>query len=121
MEQNILHFVNASLFSDLVILLLFYLGFFGSIPTLLKWYQEYRLSAVLADVLSVALGAIVTTKVYNLLFTDKSFLKFTTLFVVLQVMHDFVFYGLISAIPKGFKIFDLLESTKPLILSAFLK
>ena len=65
------------------------------------WYTKFHLYAIMADVLIICLGLITTRFLYYYIFTSFSILKFTSLTVALQIIHDSMFYILFSAIPRG--------------------
>lgn len=69
--------------------------------SLVVWYKKYQLSAVLADVLVVVLGIVVTRFLYPYIFTGFSILKFVGLLVAVQIIHDILFYGIFSSVPRG--------------------
>jgi len=90
---------------DVVIILAarYYPNFFGS--NLNIWYDRFGLSAVLADVLIIALGFAIARYVYTFFFKSSigwSPLYFTILLVLVQVIHDIFFYlFVIVPIPRG--------------------
>jgi hypothetical protein len=69
------------------------------------WYNRFKLSAVLADVFIIAIGIGLSRYVYTEFIYPKhdwSPLYFTGLTVVIQVLHDILFYmGVIQQVPKG--------------------
>lgn len=69
------------------------------------WYDKFGLSAVIADVLIIAVGFAIARYVYSSFFASSlgwSPLYFITLLVLVQVLHDFLFYvGVILPIPRG--------------------
>ena len=77
--------------------------FFGKFLNI--WYNRFKLSAVLADVFIIALGIGISRYVYTEFIYPKhdwSPLYFTGLTVVVQVLHDILFYmGVIQQVPKG--------------------
>jgi hypothetical protein len=74
------------------------------------WYKEYKLSAVLADVSLIFLGIVIARALYPFVFDTFSILYFILLVVVIQVIHDILFYIMIRQIPKGVnKIIDILK------------
>jgi hypothetical protein len=74
------------------------------------WYKEYKLSAVLADVSLIFLGIVIARALYPFIFDTFSILYFILLVVVIQVIHDILFYIMIRQIPKGVnKIIDILK------------
>jgi hypothetical protein len=68
---------------------------------LVQWYKDYRLSAVIADVLVVVLGILVTRFIYPFFFSAFSIWKFIGLLLVVQIIHDIIFYKLFTSIPRG--------------------
>lgn len=74
------------------------------------WYKKYQLSAVLADVSLIFLGIVIARAIYPYLFDTFSLLYFIILVVVIQILHDIVFYIIIRQIPKGVnRIIDILK------------
>jgi hypothetical protein len=66
------------------------------------WYKKFTLLAVLADVLIVVIGIIITRFLYHYIFNDFSIIKFTGLAVVVQIIHDILFYLLFKNTPIGY-------------------
>ena len=74
------------------------------------WYKKYQLSAVLADVSLIFLGVVITRALYYYVFDEFTIVNFRLLMVVVQVIHDILFYIMITQIPKGTnKIIDILK------------
>ena len=74
------------------------------------WYKKYLLSAVLADVSLIFLGFVIARALYYNFFDEFSILNFILLLVIIQVIHDILFYITITSIPKGTnKIIDILK------------
>ena len=69
------------------------------------WYSRFRLSAILQDVLSVLIGFGIARYVYTEYVYpnyDWNPMYFTGLAVVVQVLHDVLFYlGVIRQVPEG--------------------
>jgi hypothetical protein len=105
---DISHFNNASDYLPIlggvlsvetcVIFLTFFLK--GS-SVLESWYKQYTLSAVMADVLIVAIGIIITRFLYPFIFREFSIVKFIGLAVTVQIIHDILFYWFFTSIPVG--------------------
>ena len=87
----------------LLFLVRYFPEFFGKFLNI--WYNRFKLSAVLADVFIIALGIGISRYVYTEFIYPKhdwSPLYFTGLTVVVQVLHDILFYmGVIQQVPKG--------------------
>ena len=91
---------NAVLITDLFVILLLNIRIIKS-KVLRQWYLQYNLSAVIADVLIILIGLIITRAIYYYVFKTFSLFKFIILAVVVQIAHDILFYILFSNIPRG--------------------
>ena len=87
----------------LLLLVRYFPEFFGK--QLNIWYNRFKLSAVAADVLVIALAIGIARYVYTEFIYPKhdwNPLYFTGTTVVVQVLHDLLFYiGVIQQVPKG--------------------
>ena len=98
---NYLALLNAVLLTDICVILLSIFGIIRS-KALTRWYSNYNLSAVIADVLIIVLGIVLSKIIYPFLFGNRiSIFLFICLAVVIQIIHDFLFYYFFSAVPKG--------------------
>ena len=109
MFNNIANFNNVSdylplftavLITDLFVILLLNTGIIKSL-VLNKWYSQYNLSAVIADVLIILIGLIITRAIYYYIFDEFSIIKFIFIAIIVQIIHDILFYILFSNIPRG--------------------
>jgi hypothetical protein len=91
---------NAVLITDLFVILLLNTKIINS-KVLRQWYLDYNLSAVIADVLIILIGLIITRAIYYSIFKTYSLLKFILLAVAVQITHDILFYIFFSSIPRG--------------------
>ncbi len=67
-----------------------------------QWYNKFGLTAVLCDTLILLIGFIITRFLYNKIFSEFNIVKFILLFLVVQTVHDLLFYYLIvKPIPVG--------------------
>ena len=66
-----------------------------------QWYSQYNLSAVIADVLIILIGLIITRAIYYYVFDSFSIVKFVILAVIVQIIHDILFYVFFRNIPRG--------------------
>jgi hypothetical protein len=98
--NDYLPILNAVLITDMVVILLLIFGFIKS-KVLVEWYKKYNLSAVIADILIIFIGIIITRYIYPKLFGEFSIIKFTILAVLVQIIHDILFYLLFKNIPRG--------------------
>jgi hypothetical protein len=91
---------NAVLITDLFVIFLLNIRVIKS-QVLRQWYSQYNLSAVIADVLIILIGIIITRAIYYYVFDSFSILKFVSLAVIVQITHDILFYVFFSNIPRG--------------------
>jgi len=91
---------NAVLITDLFVILLLNTRIIKS-DVLKKWYSQYNLSAVIADVLIILIGLIITRAIYYYIFDKFSILKFISIAVIVQIAHDILFYILFTNVPRG--------------------
>lgn len=108
--SDYLAILNGSLIADVIIILMVFFGFFKS-KFLKNWYLKLNFFAVVADVLILVIGAILTRYFYPIIFKEWSIVKFTGLFVVIQVIHDVLFYIFFDKIvPRGSNVvFDMFK------------
>lgn len=66
-----------------------------------QWYKKYTLSAVMADVLIVIIGILITRFLYPFIFKGFSLWKFIGLALAIQIAHDILFYNFFSLVPSG--------------------
>lgn len=98
--NDYLPLLNAVIITDVFFMLLMNLGVINS-KVLKEWYRSYNLSAVIADVLIIMIVILITKKIYNYIFKEFSLNKFIILALIIQIIHDILFYILITIIPKG--------------------
>ena len=98
--KDYLPIFNAILITDLFVILLINMKIIDS-KVLKEWYSKYNLSAVIADVLIIFIVLILTSYIYNYFFTSFSIIKFICLALIIQIIHDILFYILITNIPRG--------------------
>jgi len=91
---------NAVLITDLFVILLLNTRVIKS-QVLRQWYSQYNLSAVIADVLIILIGLIITRAIYYYIFNTFSLLKFIIIATILQISHDILFYIFFTNIPRG--------------------
>ena len=98
--SDYLSIFNAALITDLVVILLTNMGIIRS-KVLRRWYAQYNLSAVIADVFILVLGIIFLRAIYYFIFDTFSLLNFIGLAVILQIIHDTLFYLFFITVPRG--------------------
>jgi len=102
--SDYLPILNGSLLADiLIIFATFYLPNIIGSNQLANWYKKYGLSAVIADTLILVIGMIIARALYSKIFGNEfNILKFAFLVLIIQIIHDFVFYfGIIKTLPRG--------------------
>ncbi|NBP00057.1 MAG: hypothetical protein EBU90_07980 [Proteobacteria bacterium] len=107
--NDYLPILNGILLTDIAVIILLLVGFIQA-KTLKQWYSDYNLSAVIADVLIIFIGIIITRFLYPLLFKKYSLTNFIVLAVIIQITHDILFYKFFSSVPRG--INRMLDSFK---------
>ena len=98
--KDYLPLFNAVLITDLFVIFLLNTKVIKS-RVLRQWYSQYNLSAVIADVLIILIGLIITRVIYYYVFDSFSIVKFVILAVIVQIIHDILFYVFFSNIPRG--------------------
>lgn len=96
------------LITDIIVLFLtrFYPDFFGK--ALNRWYDEFKLSAVISDVFVIAIGFALARHAYSSITDPKAPFNlplFLAVLVGIQAIHDILFYlAVILPIPQGHNI-----------------
>jgi uncharacterized protein YacL len=99
--SDYLPILNGCINADIIIIFLLYHGVFKSYY-LKKWYKKYQLSAVIADVLILVIGIIIARYLYKYFFGAFNIWKFTGLAVLIQIIHDILFYWFFKTVPIGY-------------------
>jgi hypothetical protein len=66
-----------------------------------RWYKTFNLGAIISDVFIIVIGILIARYLYPLIFKEWCLWKFILLALAIQITHDFLFYALFSAIPRG--------------------
>lgn len=99
--SDYLSILNGALITDLFVIFLLIFDFINS-KVLVEWYRKYNLSAVIADVLIIVIGIIITRFIYPYVFGESfSLIKFIGLAVLVQITHDILFYYMFKLVPRG--------------------
>lgn len=99
-QLKFIHFLTATSIIEVIMLFLFR---FTTITrkTINSWYDNLGWTAVILDVLSILIGFYLARFLYNYLVKNKyitqkkdntDFLKFLVLVLMIQILHDFIFY-----------------------------
>jgi hypothetical protein len=107
--SNLPYIIFGALVIDLVVIAMTKSSLLGT--SLKVWYNNFGLSAVLADTLILVLAVIIAQYIYTEYFSKSTPLLFLAIIAVVQVVHDVLFYQLaILGTPKGQnKIMDLFK------------
>lgn len=98
---TLLPMLNGSLAADIIILfIVYYTRFFNSVH-LKKWYETYRLSAVIADVLILMIGMMITNFIFKTMAWNWTLAKYILVILLVQITHDILFYLFIKNIPRS--------------------
>ena len=98
--SDYLPILNSVLITDLFVILLMNLNIIKS-RVLKEWYDKYNVSAIVCDILIIFIGIIIARYVYYKVFKSYSLYKFVGLAVCIQVIHDILFYQVVTSIPRG--------------------
>lgn len=98
--SDYLPILNSVIITDIFVIILLFNGLIKS-KVLQHWYRKLSLSAVIADVLIIVIGIILTRFLYPYVFTKYSLLKFLLLAVLIQVTHDILFYFFSVSVRRG--------------------
>jgi len=91
---------NGVLLTDLLVIFLLNTKVIKS-SVLKEWYNNYNLSAVIADVLIIYIGLIVARFLYYYIFDKFTIVKFIILATIIQIVHDILFYIFFKNVPRG--------------------
>jgi hypothetical protein len=98
--SNYLSIFNSVLITDMIVILLSIFKIINS-SVLKQWYKQFNLSAVICDVFIIIIGIIITRFLYAYFFKEYSLKNFIILAVIVQIVHDLLFYKLFMNIPQG--------------------
>jgi hypothetical protein len=98
--DDYLPIITAILIVDIIGIVLSYANIIPS-KYLLIWYKKFLLSAVLADVLVLFLFVIIARGIYYYIFDKFSIINFIIVLLIIQIIHDILFYIIFSIIPRG--------------------
>lgn len=98
--NDYLPLLNGVLITDLFVIFLSNIRVIDS-SVLRKWYAQYNLSAVIADVFIILIALIIARAVYYRIFDTFSITRFIMVAVAVQVIHDLLFAVLFQNVPRG--------------------
>jgi len=91
--------VTSALIVDMVIISMVITGHI-KIKALNEWYKRFGFLAVLADVLSIVIGIIISRLIYSWLFKDYVLVYFLILTCIIQLLHDITFAKIFYSVPR---------------------
>ena len=108
--NNIPYILFGALVIDIIVIALTKSNFLGI--SLKTWYNDFGLSAVIADTLILVLGIMIAQYLYTEFFSKSSPIIFLVLIAIVQLVHDVLFYIFaIQGTPKGQnKVMDLFKT-----------
>ena len=93
--------LNGSILINIIVLfILYYTPYFES-KELKSWYEKYRLSAVIADVLILVIGILITKFIFTFFGLTFHIITFLIILLFVQVIHDVLFFILFTSIPRN--------------------
>jgi len=98
--DDYLPIITAALIIDMIVLFRMVFGYIN-IKSLDTWYNRFGLLAVIADVLSIVIGIIISRFLYPFFFKEYSLFLFLILICIVQVTHDLSFAFFFNSISKG--------------------
>jgi len=109
--KDYIYILNGAISADLIILfIVYYTTFWKSTKNLMRWYEKYRLSAVIADVLILVIVFIIARWIFTYYKLSWNIYKFIGIILSLQIIHDLLFYKFFSSVPRGVnKMLDLFK------------
>lgn len=98
--SDYLPIITAALIVDMFVISRMVFGQIN-IKSLKEWYDRFGFLAVLADVLSLVIGVIISRFLYPFIFGQYSLIKFLILTLFIQIIHDLSFAVFFNMIPKN--------------------
>ena len=105
--SDYLPILNGSIFADIVVILLVVVGLIQS-KNLKKWYTYLNLSACILDILVLVIGIVIARYICTKFSLKLNLFQFTGLVVLIQVVHDVIFYLLFQNVRNSF-IFNIFK------------
>jgi hypothetical protein len=101
-SNYLLPVLNAAILVDIIYIYLAYSNYGFNVTNLRNWYMKFKESAVIADVLILVIGFIITTTLYPYIFGKKfNLFYYLGLLLTVQVIHDLLFAFLFYNVPRG--------------------
>ena len=93
--------LNSCLLAELLVFFMVYNNVINSFH-LKKWYQTYKLSALIVDVFVLLFFLVKAVSIYKYFFSNFNILYFIALCIFIQIFNEIWFYLLIINIPYGY-------------------
>jgi hypothetical protein len=93
--------LNSCLIVELLLLFILYSNLINPFH-LKKWYQTYKLNAIITDVFVLLIFLVKTVFFYKYFFSSFNILKFVGLAIFFQLFNETWFYILLINIPYGY-------------------
>ena len=99
--SDYLSILLGALLTDVLLMLYFNITQFNGALSLKRWYDDFGIFAVLADVGIIFIVVVIARFLYRYIAKSFSIWKFTGLVVAIQVIHDIFFYQVCIMMPRG--------------------
>lgn len=107
-DKNWLNIIAA-----LFVVEVFIIYIYNYLPVLRKWYSNFGIIAVIADMTIILIGFIITRYLYTIFIKPKfgfNIWIFILLLLVVQITHDLLYYLIVISVPIGKnKIIDFMK------------
>lgn len=108
--SDYLPILNGAIFAELIVLFIVYYTPYFESKKLMEWYETYRLSAIIVDILILVIGLLLTRVVFATFKLKWNIWKFLLILLGIQIIHDILFYGFFTIVPRGTnKMLDLFK------------
>jgi uncharacterized protein YacL len=102
--------LTANIYADLIIIFITFSYILFNSKTLTQWYKQYRLSAMIADIMIGVLYILLARYIVHRYKLNVNLFQFILLAIVVQVILDYLFYLFFTMVPR--KQNDMLDFFK---------
>lgn len=99
--DDYIYMFNGSILAELIIIIIVYYTKYFNSKILINWYENYRLSAVIADIFILVIGMIITRWIFTKYNLKYTLIKFLSIILIVQIVHDILFYLFFKNVPIG--------------------
>ena len=108
--NNLISILNGAIITDIIIILMNHFDIIFISQMLKRWYREFRLSAMLMDVIIITLYVLGGQYLLKKLGMGATLVNTILAAIAVQVVGDILFYKFYSAIPRGAShVFDFFK------------